>query len=239
MAAPTLKLQPSARDKVFHRIRCERFSGRGMGGNTRPDVDRNAGDLGPVCLTFPGVNAAAHFEAELFRLFMDSPSTAYRSSRAIKYCEEPIPSSIDNATSKVPNLPLCTALKLAEQIAPTYIAHGGSLSSRLNDIGKHHSCQNCILDDDRPFACQKLLYFRPQTIHVPDEIQMILARQFDEPGSGNVPGEVPAVTGVYQLIPRSVQYEGRHADRWQQRSDINFYVHAIQGNGSAWARRHP
>ena len=74
---------------------------------------------------------------------------------------------------------------------------------------------------------------------IADERQVIVARQLDERGAGNVLGDVAPFLDRQALVVGAVQHQRRHADRRQDVTDVDLGVHLGQRQHRSGAGAHP
>jgi len=97
-------------------------------------MHRDTTELLAYDLTLSGVDARANMDAQLPDRVHDCPSTANRTRRTVKGCQETVASSIDLATSMPSKLVANKGVMLSEQVFPSSITEFDKSLGRLNDV---------------------------------------------------------------------------------------------------------
>jgi hypothetical protein len=148
-------------------------------------------------------------------------------ARAVERRDEPRVTELDRAPAVHPDLPGERPLQV--------VGAGGGRVSPHRQHRRQHARRARLLARLR----EESLDARQHLVLIANEREVVVAGQLDELGARDVRRQVAPLFHVERAIARSMQHEGRHANRRQHPTDVDRRVHPRQRDGRARAGAHP
>jgi hypothetical protein len=138
---------------------------------------------------------------------------------------------VDAVSAVAPKLAVSHRFPAVEQPPPLPIPDRRRRCRRVDDVDEQQRRQGALVDMRRTLAGDELLDLADQRIDVTEVRDMLVPRQLDEPGVGNVLGQVAPVGDTRPGGVAPVQDECRGPDRRERTPDVRLDDQPI--------RRHP
>ena len=234
-----LEVDARAGDQVLDRARDEHFARPGQRAHPRPDVDRDAADVGVDDLELAGVQAGAHLQAEPSHFGLGRPGAADRTAGSVEGREESVPERLDLLAAMALELAPHHTVMGGHQVSPAAVAQLGGLARGVDDVGEHDGGQHPLGLAGRGGAPEQRLdlvqdVLSPRRARPPE---VIGAGQLDEAGAADPAPELAPVGHRQDPVVDAMQHHRRHVDGRQGGTDVGAVGHAQPGLGGGGARR--
>jgi hypothetical protein len=161
-------------------------------GHARGDVDRDAADIVAHHLDLAGVHAGADLEIERPHCPHDLLGTAHGARRAVEQRQEAVAGGLHFAATMALQLGANSHVMRLQRRPPLAVAGRHRLFRRIDDVGEQHGRQHAVDLDGCRRGTHELADLVDDPIHIGRPGSVIIARQLDIAGAGNIFGELAA-----------------------------------------------
>src|SRR6516164_782951 len=225
--AAVREAEAGAGDEIAHRARHQRLARRSHRDDAGRGVNGDATDIVFGQLDLAGMQSGAHRDAQGLDGAGDRCRATHSPRRAVERREEAIAQLFHLSAAEPPDLLAYCRVMAVEQHTPLAVAELGGALRRVDDVGEHDRRQHAIDLDLAARAGEKFLDFVGDSIGNLQKT-MVISGQLDVFRAGNVLSQIAAGLDVAARVAGSMHDERRHADRRQDRTDINLGVHTSQ-----------
>jgi hypothetical protein len=111
-----------------------------------------------------------------------------------------------------------------DQVTPAGVGHARSVARRLDEVGDHHGREHAIDECFRTDAGHELLRLSDRAVHIVLPGEVLLARKLEVTRAVDAFCDVTAVLRTDRPLSGPMHHEGRHANRRQDRADVDLPV---------------
>jgi hypothetical protein len=165
-----------------------------------------------------------------------SPGPTAPASGTVEHDQHPVAGRLDAFTPVPRQQPLDDFVVTVQRPTPLFVADGGRLCRRLDDVGAHDREQYPVGHAGRRYAGDELLDQVEHRIGIGPQ-QMVLAGQLDQARIGNLTGHPPCPTDVGAAVTGPVDQQRRHPQCGQHCPDVAVTGHAGHRRGGSPTRR--
>jgi hypothetical protein len=221
----TLEHEPGTGYEVLHRTRDEDLTWLGQTCDACPDVHRDAADLLVDQLALARVHADADLHAEIPYATRCGERASDRPGGSIEGGEEPVACRVHLGTAIPKEQTPDHLVVMEKELLPSDAPELRRERRRANDIGEHdrreHAVDLCLFSAELEEETLDLL---ERTVLVGGHPAVVVPRQFDQRGPGDVIGDVPSLLDRLDLVFLGMQDECRDPDRGQDATGIRVSI---------------
>ena len=206
-------------NEISHGTRDEYLAGLREGQEARGDMDADSGQPVTSALDLARVEPARISETQAPKLVAQRECAIDGSRGAVEAGEHAVSGEIGDDAAERLDSALAKRLVRFQQLAPAGVSELDGPHRRIHDIGEEDRAERPAARRARTASGQELLNFIDHAIDVSDGKAVVLAWNFDEPGSGYPAGDVASSLGGDDRIP-AVDHQGRRADRRQDVTNV-------------------
>src|SRR5680860_392325 len=204
-----VELEARARDQVLDRARHDDLRRLRDRGHPLTNVDRHAADVVPADLDLAGVQADPDLQAQARSRVADGTAAADRARRPVEGGQKAIPHRLHFAALERLQLVADGRVVSIEEVLPPTIAEGRRSFGGADDVGEHDGGEDPVGIGPDPHPGQELSNLLDDDVGITDPGEVIVAGQFDVPGTRDLSGHPAARPPVDDAVAVTVEHERR------------------------------